>query len=140
MTASLSKSQLNFPTDLISSTTSICLGASHQVKEHVEPTNNPAPLAKDTRSAEQNGNLTLGDEWEGEVVEEVLDQGILKFRVAWVPTLEPGENLSIEMRAAWEKKKAESKANRQRNGGKIQSKVESSGIRKRRGQPRKDDL
>lgn len=36
-----------------------------------------------------DGNIPLG-EWEGEIVEEVVHNGILKYMIVWVPTLEPG--------------------------------------------------
>jgi hypothetical protein len=64
-----------------------------------------------------------GDEWEGEVVEEVVDGGTTKFKVAWVPTLEPAENLGVEMRKAWEEKKASSVLATQRNEARMRSRV-----------------
>ncbi|KAM7192757.1 hypothetical protein V8F33_008218 [Rhypophila sp. PSN 637] len=88
---------------------SIYIQASQQVGKHIQSSHTSIPSAKCANiGTEDKESLVLDDEWEGEVVGEVLDQGILKFKVAWVPTLEPAENLSVEMRAAWEKKKAKS--------------------------------
>ncbi len=44
-------------------------------------------------------------EWEGEIDAEVIVKGTLKYRIVWVPTLEPGENVGMEMKGAWEAKK-----------------------------------
>ncbi|KAK4149741.1 hypothetical protein C8A00DRAFT_37655 [Chaetomidium leptoderma] len=52
-----------------------------------------------------DGDLLSG-EWEGEIVEEVIDNGILKYMIAWVPTLEPEENVGLKMKEVWEAKKA----------------------------------
>ena len=45
-------------------------------------------------------------EWEGEIVEEVIDNGILKYMIAWLPTLEPEQNVGLKMKEVWEAKKA----------------------------------
>ena len=45
-------------------------------------------------------------EWECEIVEEVIDEDILKYMVAWVPTLKPGDTLSLALKEVWEAKKA----------------------------------
>jgi len=45
-------------------------------------------------------------EWGGEIVEEVVNKGILKYMIAWVPTLEPEENVSLELKEVWKAKKA----------------------------------
>lgn len=121
-----------------SATMSISMEASQQVGEHIQSSHTSMPCAKcaKTGTTEHKERLALDDEWEGEVVEEVLDQGILKFKVAWVPTLEPAENLSAEMRAAWEKRKTESGTNRRRTLAKTQP-GESGAIRKRSGRSHK---
>lgn len=84
-------------------------------------------------STESQGSAN--EEWEGEVVEEVLDGGLLKFRVAWVPTLEPEENLSAEMRKAWEEKKAKMVRNKPRAAG-VRSRVETRSVQTRLGRGR----
>jgi hypothetical protein len=102
---------------------SICL-ASQCLGEHiVKPTSEKQEPAD---SEKQSQLITLSDEWEGEVVEEVFEEGILKFKVRWVPTLEPEENLSAEMRKAWEEKKARLVLKKQRGAGRIPSWSETS--------------
>ena len=44
-------------------------------------------------------DLLPGD-WEGDIVREVIDKGILKYMIAWVPVLEPEANVGLEMKKA----------------------------------------
>lgn len=78
-------------------------------------------------------------EWEGEVVEEVFSDGVIKFKVAWVPTLEPAANLSAKMKTAWEMKKIERKSavSDNRELFMVSGRSEQSGIKRRPDRPRK---
>ena len=95
-----------------------------------------------------NGDLLPG-EWEGEIREEVVVNGIVKYLIAWVPTLEPKENVSPEMMEEWEAKKAAaglaprgdsnrgSGTKKQRAGTRARAKVEKIGSKGgRRGRAR----
>jgi hypothetical protein len=103
--------------------------SSHFVKNRQNSTNTAStaqipPLPTSGVTFDKSSyTLPLG-EWEGEVVEEILDKGIVKFKVAWTPTLEPEDNLSAEMRSAWESKKAKAAINREQGTGKVKTRVE----------------
>ena len=36
----------------------------------------------------------------------MVNKGILKYMIAWVPTLEPEENVSLKLKEVWKAKKA----------------------------------
>ena len=120
----------NLTGDSVSSMLSIFVTTSHYPGEHSRATNlakSAAEIQGPADPGDHGPTLPSSDEWDGEVVGEVFDRGILKYRVAWEPTLEPEENLGAEMKKVWEEKKAKSVLNRQ----------ERRGIRKRSGRPRK---
>lgn len=105
----------------------------HFVKNRQNSTNTAAipqiqPLPTSGSSFDKSSyTLPLGEGWEGEVVDEILDEGVVKFEVAWAPTLEPGDNLSAEMRGAWESKKAKAAMNRKQG-----TRTVRTGVQKRK--------
>ena len=95
------------------------------------------------------------DEWEGKIVGEEIDRdGRLNYMIVWAPTVEPEENVGLEMKKAWEAKKAGmlaprgdskhgSRTEKQWAGARGRAKVEKTGSNGgRRGRaktrPRKD--
>lgn len=134
------ESELTLTGGSVSSVISISVETSQDLGGHRRGPNIANSAAENQGSAEfgEHGQLLpSSDEWDGEVVEEVFDSGILKFRVAWEPTLEPEENLSAEMKKAWEDKKARSVFNSQQSADGVRSAGKTRGIQKR-GRPRKN--